>query len=407
MDRQVNLTAAAVFAGTLLLHVAILSLAGAWRGPVRVDEVHKVSETVFLRLAIAARWSDEEWFCSRVERSNPPAGKYMLGLAILASGHSLPVTPSLSSALSADGWVPPVFDAQITEPWLPLIAALRRFSGLLTAATGAMVATVVFSRLGLFAAGVSWIAFVSSWLSGVYGTAATFEPVLTFFMVAALLFASLNRSWTPAVAGVCSGLALATRLSGAVALIGALVLLLARKGLSWRTRAKLTGTVGGLALLTAVVIDPFLWARLPASDCVPDTLRQTEITAIRPLTRMKHRMDDLTALSSMLRSRGIDLSLAERPPFVIEQVGGDPAGLILLTLSTLGLLLLPYAMRGRALAFAAASILVIYVVWLPFPWPRYIFPIVPSMAILAAWGIVAAVDALRSRRAGVSSTSGE
>jgi hypothetical protein len=198
------------------------------RRRVAVDEAHKISETVALRLLLEGRWNDPLWFAEKVDRANPPLGKYVFGAAVLLSGQELPRQRSLSYL--ARPVMPPQTGGQESRPYLPLRTACRRAALAATALTAALVAFLAARLQGIVASllAVAWLG--RHWMTVELGTSAIFDPLLAVlvFATGAVLFPLLARPrlamWLALPAGLVCAAAFQTRLSGGIALAAALVL---------------------------------------------------------------------------------------------------------------------------------------------------------------------------------------
>lgn len=367
--------------------VALLAIAqftiyastGALQGPWRIDETHKISETVFLRYLLEGDVDNEAWFCNRVERSNPPVGKYLLGLGILASGANLPDRPSLSTQLGPDFYVPPSFPQEISNAWLPALPAARATALAFTSMTGALI-FLITARLAGFASGLmAWSVWVTNPTVNDYGSTATFDPILTLLFVASavpLLKPGRSTAMDMVSSGVLAGFAIATRLSGALAILAIVPAILLK-----RDRLATLAIVLAAATLALFVVDPFLWAT--GVEC--ETLQRRDNPA-NPFLRGAQRVQDLSTLTQMLDQRGAGEWSMSRAQFAIEHLLGSVPGLLSVPLALLSMLAL---YRNRALTplvlwgwIAIAGM----VVWMPYPWPRYLTIPAAGLAMLAGLG---------------------
>ena len=208
-----------VFAAAALL----ILLSGRLGGDFRIDEVHKLGETYFLRLVESGDFRNPDWLGSRVERSNPPVGKVLFGLAIQLSGQPLPSDLRLAT-LTEHGrpLPPPELDAQV-RGWL---RPVRIFVLLVTAATATLVflagAYATDHAGGLVCAAL----YMTNFLTQTFATTAVFDSLLTLFITAAAVIALMVRRDAAAAiaASLAAALAFDVRVTGLVALGGVLVI---------------------------------------------------------------------------------------------------------------------------------------------------------------------------------------
>lgn len=380
--RDRNATTWLVAALLGILQFAGFASAGFLRGDWRIDEAHKISETVFLRYVLEGDIRNEEWFCNRIERANPPVGKYILGTGILLSGAPLPARPSLSTGLGPDYFVPAIFPAETSRPWLNARGAARNTALVCTSITGAMIFVLVARLLGVWCGVAAWLAWTTSPVVETYGATATFDPILTMLVVAAAVPALRPGHLTASAAvraGVLAGLAAATRLSGALALVA-----LAPRFASTTRRLRLGSCVLISSVLTLVVVDPFLWGSV--AECAASL---SESSRWRPVGRMIWRIEDLAALSEMLHQRGAGEWNMSKAQFAIEHLAGSVPGLMTLCVAFVSLLSFYQRPHLRALLLWAAITGAGLIAWLPFPWPRYLTTPAAAMAVLAGCGVSA------------------
>ncbi len=415
-SRALSLAAAAA---ALLAACALLVPRGILEGGFRIDEAHKISETVFLRLLASGRVSDRLWFAHVVDRTNPPAGKYLLGAGIALQGYPLPSAPSLSHA-SADGSIPALHTDAQSAPYRALLIPARRAALAATALAAALVAFSAARAFGTGAAAAAALLFILSFPVWGWGATAVFDPFLAAAFAATLPIATaLERrdgvraaAALGAAAGIAGAVAFQIRLSGLVAL-GAFLLAAAfsfRRELA-KLAACAASSLAAFAVV-AVAINPFYWAAA-AGDGIPAALRDGPLPG-RIVGRIGLQVRELASLFALVAARNDTLrGPVEKLRFTAEIAFGDPAGIALL----FGLLAFagfaPWRARaasdaGRALLIAAASLAAVYVAWLPLPWPRYVLPIMPLLATLggigwswlfeAAAGVAASRSVARSAR---------
>lgn len=391
--------AAAVLAAGLLVTIQLSR--GALEGPFRIDEAHKLSETLFLRLLLEGRFDDPAWFGHIVDRTNPPAGKYLLGFGLLVQGKALPQGPTLS-VLSRDGSIPPTHTAAESEPYRPLLRAGRRTALAATALTAAIIGWVVARSGGSTAAAAAILVFLFSFPVAGWGATAIFDPFLALMVVAPLpLLLGAGESGRrealarAAAAGALCGVALQVRISGGVSLIA----LLAVAAWIFRSRkrflAAVTGTVVLCAAVTAIAINPYYWSS--AADP-----RFSGGALFRVPQRIALQLEDLGRLFSLVAERAEVLATPlAKARYVAEIAFGDVIGLAALVL-ILGAFATAPRLISRSgdevpLLIWAAVVVVVYGGWLPLAWPRYILPLMPALAILAGIGAGEIASLLRRK----------
>ena len=391
--------AAALLSAALV--TTLLVSRGALHGPFRIDEAHKLSETVFLRLLVERNFSDPLWFEHVVDRTNPPAGKYLLGLGLVAQGKELPRSPSLS-ALSVDGSIPPVHSAEESAPYEPLLVPGRRAALTATALTAALLGWIMVRFATPVAAAFTVVLYAFCFPVLGWGATAIFDPFLMLTILAPLpLLGSLadrgagSQLVRLAAAGALCGIAFQVRLSGGVALAAALAC--AIWILAGNRRRLLAGcaTLAAAAATTAVAINPYYWAPAPLGDLAASPL-------IRIPARLTRQIFDLGALSSLVSSRAetLDTPLM-KARYIAEIAFGDPLGLVTMLLAIVALAATTRVLRRdrpeSLLMIWAVVTVVVYGGWLPFAWPRYILAMMPALTILAGLGAAEIGSLLRSR----------
>ena len=408
--------AAITFAAT----IGYLVPRGALEGGFRIDEAHKISETVYLHLLLAGRTSDPLWVAHVVDRTNPPVGKYLLGLGIAIQGHQLPRGPSLSHA-SRDGSIPPFHSREQSAPLEPLIPAARRTALAATAVAAATLAFALARAFGAVAAAAGTLLFITSFPVEGWGASAVFDPFLALAFASAFPLVISFRPDAPArtavlqgaIAGTLAALAFQIRFSGLALLAGVFV---AAAPLLRAPRRMAAFAVASLAALAsvAIAINPFYWAAA-LGPAVPGELRVP--FPARPIARLGFQFEEISMLLARVSGDGQALrSSAEKLRFTAEIAFGDAAGMGLL----FGLLAFagfaPWRARSasraqRAVMAYATALLLIYVAWLPLPWPRYVLPVMPLLAALGAigwlWVAEVLVRAIRARSAGLRPLPGD
>jgi hypothetical protein len=388
---------------------------GRVEGGFRIDEAHKLSETSALRLLLEGRFDDPEWFATIVDRTNPPFGKYVFGAAALAGGETLPEVPSLARAAGPDDFIPPLFSPELSERYLPLLNEARNASLAITALTAALLVFLLARRSGIAAAIVGFALYVANFLTATFAATAVFDPLLTLLnfsaVVAALaLWSGKRRSKLAAMAigggaGLFAGLAMATRVSGVIALLIALAAGVARPIVrrEWRTVLLFALTAIIVAGAIPVLINPYYWST-PPEGLVSAEFSSDAALPVRIFERasLLHRdLEDL--LSRTLRRTETLDGFGERSRFFMEIVAGDVQGLLLVLGASLAIVLVAAGAvdRGSAEAsvvYAAVATTIVVAGWIPVAWPRYLLITVPLLSAAAAIGFVRPVALWWRRR---------
>jgi 4-amino-4-deoxy-L-arabinose transferase-like glycosyltransferase len=359
-------------------------LSGSWRGDFRVDEAHKISETAFLGLWLRGDAGNTAWFANIIDRTNPPAGKYAFGLAILLSGQELPSLPTLA-VHSPDGNIPATHAEALSAPYRPLLTATRSVSGVATALTAALL-MVVLARYHGWVSAVAACAFFSlNFLTRDYAATAVFDPLFTLFFTACLALtaaASARRVMTPAVLiGIVTALAFQTRLNGLLAFVLAMPFL-------WMAsrRVKALAIAAAVFIAITLVLNPFYWS----TGAVPPF--SSHNGPLRPVERLLQQKQDLERLAAPLqegRTEGRGLSGKVR--YLFEMVLSDRSGVLLMLGAVTGAVFL--AVRWRLLQppmrialLMSLAVIATMVATLPLPWPRYLLVVIPPLALLAGYG---------------------
>ncbi|HYM60062.1 MAG TPA: hypothetical protein VEZ11_04130 [Thermoanaerobaculia bacterium] len=385
-------------------------LSGRTAGDFRIDEVHKIGETYALRLVEEGRFHDREWFASAVERSNPPAGKYLFGLAIQLAGQPLPADSALARSVEHGARLPPPEWLARCRSWL---RPVRFLTAAVTALTAALLFFMVSRAAGMLGGTIAVILYVTAFLTLTFAATAVFDPLLTLFVLASaapLLSDRLFRSpgWDAALiatASLMAALAFQVRLSGLVALPAAIAILFIR---AWRGRlgraALLSIALGLGTLAIGTTINPFYWTT--ASDpTLPAVFQASEALPMRIVSRYRMQIADLTAIMSGLHEP--HLGPTGTLQFVAEYAFGDEAGIALLggVLLAAAAFALPRLRPPRSeipLALWPAAVIMIFTAWLPLRYPRYVLLTIPPFAILAAIGWTSVWRTVRRGLAGKS-----
>ena len=372
------------------------------RGDFRIDEAHKISESAFFTLWSGGQIHHPAWFSNRVDRSNPPVGKYLFGAAISASGASVPSTPTLSSH-AVDGIMPGTFPPNVTAPYAPLLKASRFVSTIAVALLAGIVTFISFECGGWLAALIAIALFQTNYLTLLLCATAVFDPIVALFAAALLvpLMAILRQPearhgvWLIAH-GIFGALAFQTRLNGALPYLISLLVLL----WFWKTSPsrRLRGAAFSLFALmaTTLILNPFYWATAPSG--VLATMNGGSLL-LRPLHRLHQQWIDLTTILNRLLQTTGSLSIGDRFRFLFEIVFGDWSGLLLSLGAILGILSLTMRreLPARAGLLCCAITTIVFVAMLPLAWPRYLFLVVPPLAIMAGSGYASALAVVRSR----------
>ena len=325
-----------------------LSITGNLDGDFRIDEAHKISETYFLRLIERGDFRNPDWLSSPIERSNPPVGKILFGLAIQAAGVPLPT--DMKFAAHPDPAGRPL-------QFRPALRPVRVVSLLATSGTAALACVLGGPLAALL--------FMGSFLVNTYGTSGIFDPLLTFFVVAAAVPVARKVTWPRTVAAATlAALAFDTRASGILALLGVCVLL----GREWRK------SLAAIAVFAALA------------------------TALNPPVWFLGWGQPFRDLNALLANTGEHrLTPLEKIDFVSEYAFGDVFGIITL----LGLPFAFWRTEG-SIKWWCSAIVVAFTAWLPVGYPRYVLVVMPALVIGAAIGyrqlVVIGGDLMSKRR---------
>lgn len=328
------------------LPLAVFALSAVWLaitgnlvGDFRIDEAHKISETYYLRLIERGDFSNPAWLASPIERANPPIGKVIFGLAMQARGVPLPVDASFATQPDPRG-----SPARLRSA----LAPVRVVSLIATSATAALACVL--------AGPVASILFMGSFLARTYGTAGVFDALLTLFVVAAAVPVAFKVTWPRTVSAAClAALAVDTRLSGVIALIGVIVLVR-----DWR---KALAAVA-ICFVVATALNPVCWVPGP-----------------EPLVFGRYAMMIRDANAVLTSTGEHQLRPIEKFEFLSEYAFGDLIGL-------LTLLGLPFAIRRvpRSIGWWCLAVVITLTAWLPVGYPRYVLLAIPALAIAADYG---------------------
>jgi 4-amino-4-deoxy-L-arabinose transferase-like glycosyltransferase len=373
-------------------------LSGEWRGDFRVDEAHKISETAFFGVWLRGDAGNVAWFATIIDRTNPPAGKYAFGLAILLSGRELPSLPTLA-VHSPDGNIPPTHGQALSAPYRPLLPAARSVSALATALTAALLAVVLARYHGWIAAVAACALFSLNFLTREYAATAVFDPLFALFFTACLALtaaASTRRLVSSAaLVGIVTALAFQTRLNGLLAFVISMPFL----WLALR-RGRALGIATAVFVAATLFLNPFYWST-PAAAVAPFS---SHGGPLRPAERLLQQKQDLERLAAPLQEAPAEgRGIGGRVRYLCEMVMSELSGVLLMLGAVAGGLLL--AVRRRLLApnlrlalLMSGVVIATMVVTLPLPWPRYLLVAIPPLALLGGFGTAELVRLfLRSR----------
>lgn len=392
----------AILAGmvaALAAFVVILAL-GLTSGGYRIDEAHKVADTFFFRLSMNGEFHDPAWLRNIVDRTNPPVGKYVFGVAALVSGAPIPRTLAVRVE-EPNGELGQRLREPYGQHYLPTLRADRFVSVVATALVALLVAATLTAEHGLVAAAIATAIYLSSFLTLTFAGTAVYDPLLTLLLTATavpLVVLWRRRSSRASivalaiVTGLIGAAAFQVRLSGLTAMLVSVVVL----GAIWIRSRRWRWFVATLlvvvsTLTVGTVLNPFYWTTPVPVDHVPAELATNDSLPSRIVGRYEVQIRDLHTLLERALQRNGPFTLERKLAFTSEYLFGDWSGVALLFgLLLAGLAALPGGTVHRAnLAFLTlwgGTICVALWVWLPLPWPRYLLPLVPPLAILAGFG---------------------
>jgi hypothetical protein len=261
----------AIGVGLFVVALVVLLRATEWV-PFHGDESEWISAgRYFTYIFLDHDLTSQVWRPSWLNRDQPPLGRYIIGGIVRASGTD-PSKVNKTYAWERD------YQANLREgrvPDAPILTPVRRSM----AVVGALSVVLLFvaGRLvgGTLTGAVAGLAAIGSPLLQMYFVQARTEALLAFFSavaLVALLLAARRYQATGEVSvagwalGVLLGLALATKLTAAVAILGTCAycgvagLVCLRRNRSEGTRLIVWAVATGL-LATAVwvAVNPFLW----------------------------------------------------------------------------------------------------------------------------------------------------
>ncbi len=361
-------TAAGIAILGIVMVLAGVKVTHASAGRFRIDETLKISESAFFGLLMQGRFFDPAWSGTIIDRATPPVGKYGFGLAIELSGRRVPPVPTLNVRTPA-GNVPMVYPDDVAAPYLPYLPAVRHAStvcvALIAAILGWMTARTASALSALFAL----VLFCTSYLTNLLWATAVFDPLLILFATVLLLLATHRSSAASCVlAGIVGGLAMETRLNGALFFGLTVLILLVAEPKRWRSIV-----LSGVAFVaTAFAVNPYYWPS--------------------PISRVVQQFHDIHTLLDGLLASGRGFSTpGAKIRFAFEYLFGDVPGSVLFVSTLIAVYWLVTRWRTlnepalRGALWCGANV-VVFLWWLPVAWPRYLFAIVPSLCFLAAVG---------------------
>lgn len=368
------------------------------RGDFRIDEAHKISETVFFRLLLEGRTSDELWTAHPVDRANPPVGKYAFGASILLHGLELPAGAPLSST-SGTILMPPIHPVHLSAPYRGQLPAARQVSAWATALTAALLAAWLAARHAYLAATVAVVLYMTNFLTRTFAATAVFDPLLSLLCVLAVLSADVSRHRSLPVcylfcfaSGVFAALAFQTRVTGVAALFAIAIATILRRDQTLRVKGAMMATQIVTFGAVAVLVNPFYWGGRGRAS-LPATV----------FTRVTQQYQDLEMLNALVLERGGGFSSpGEKLRFVSEIIFGDLSGLALFgCLGAAVVLLVVRRFRAPAevqfLLTASALLVVTMLTLLTVAWPRHLLVLMPHLCMIAGVAAAELTTAARTR----------
>jgi 4-amino-4-deoxy-L-arabinose transferase-like glycosyltransferase len=387
--RRIGLRQRLVPLAAFLAMLAVVVFHGGLHDDWGIDEAHKVADTYFFRLLLRGDFANPAWTTNVVDRTNPAVGKFLFGLGATVVRAPLPASLAIRNELP-DGTLAQHLRPADARRFHATLIACRIVSLLATALTAAILAFTALRLHSLGAAIAATTLFAAHYLVLTFATRAVYDPLLSLFVVATLplMFGNV-RGWRLAVLALLCALAVDTRISGAIAgaaVAGVLVVA------ALRIRATLPlnrlAIIGVAAVVLAIALNPFYWVPGPEPLRIPH--------------RIASQFHELAALSAREATRQQPLdSLSAKGTFASEIVLGDPAGLMMLLGCALALALAVLRRRREWIELFVWSLVVVggVIVWLPFPWPRYLLVVIPPLALIAGIGFGELGRSLRLRTA--------
>ena len=352
---------------------------GRLEGDYRIDEVHKISETFFLRLVEQGDFHSPAWMESPVERANPQVGKLLFGLAIQSAGQPLPPDLRVASLTqSGRREPPPEWDAQYRR-WL---RPARLVSALATAGTVTLVFLAGSSATGVAGGLICALLYSFNFLVTTFAATAVFDPLLTFFvLLAGVLSLIVEDERTAGIsASLAAALAFNVRITGLVA-IGACVLIFL---IQRRFRAVALAAI--VFPIAALALNPYYWVRGSEPDSLLGRIVSRGFTQQRDLRMLLQRE---------VAAQGALDTLRKKCTFLFQNALGDWNGIAILAgiLCLIAALVVARRRSRQAIAVGvwSAAIALVIALWIPIAFPRYLLVAVPSLALLGGlgWGFAA------------------
>ena len=351
------------------------------------DEAHKVSESFFSTLALRGEFDHPAWFDNPLERSNPPVGKYVYGLAMRAAGMEPPPDGTMNWVSEEDQFAPP---RGREELFSRLVRPARVVSALATAVTLGTTVWLAWGNAGPFAGLLAGLLLWRHFLTPMLAVRAIFDALQGALLVLGWAIAFGGIRPTPrstimrgALCGILIAFAFQTRLNGILGVVAAL-LLLAGNRLSGRVRAAACGVMLAVCAFVSIGVNPYYWGRGNV------------------VAHVRAQLADAHAIVGGIERDQRLGSVVAKSGYGLRVLASGFAGKIIVA----GLCLAAFRWRtsNRALLAAAVANALLFVVWLPLAWARYLYPALPLLVVVAAGGIVSTVLAARwpERALGVS-----
>lgn len=374
-----------------------------WSG----EEPYKISESYYLRLALAGDVRNPAWFDAGIARSNPHFGDYAFGSAILLAGQPLPRDLSIQQMLlerrlnTAE---------QVRKEHLPHLAAARRLSVLAIAFAAALIVLIAGRFGGPVAGVVAAILFARHWIVAAVSLVAVHDALMTALYLLALdlwlravdSHSDRARPIFAVLAGLTCAAVFQTRVSGFLALC-AILAAAAAAYLFTSRRDIITSAVVMTATMAvaSILMNPYYWAS-PAEPVA--ALGSGSI-----LTRIPHRLAiQVSEYADLARSHGAPFTtVRERLDFAGYALDSGGAGLGIL----IGLIAVPVVLRGfgrreaiTPLLLWSAVVTVVLIAGMPVRSERVLAPAVSALAIVAGLGVAGVLKLLLGQRAEGSRT---
>ncbi len=372
--------------------LAVVLAGGSWRGDFRVDEAFKVSETSFLGLWMHGDVRNPAWFTNIVDRINPPAGKYALGVPIVLSGQQLPPFPTIAVR---DPSIAALSPPALSAPYRPLLHAARSASIISAALTAALLAAMLARYHGWLSAVFAVAFFALSDVTRTHWASAVFDPMLALCFAMSVAFVSTlaaapstrRVSMACIAIGVVTALAFQTRLNGLFAFLVAVPFL-------WLTlhrtilKAILGTVIATVAFVaTTLALNPYYWS----TPAIPLEPFSSHHGPMRPVERLRQQQRDIMELARPVRdARAEGRTLAEKAWFLLEIMMSRLSDLLMMFAALTGAILLAVRWRSvppalRVALLMSLAIVATMIATLPMPWPRYLLVVVPPLALVAGF----------------------